>query len=434
MKRKYKILVGTFIITSMLPSFALGDGFSQGIEREASVKEVLEDEIKLDKNNSGKNIENLPLDSENIDDGESKVFVDIKDVKFKELLNMSLGKADKNSDITVEEMLSIEEIAGDKLPLVSIPKEHEQDKQGPIFRGIKDISGIKYAKNLKKLVLSENLITDISELEGLKELEDIDILRNRVEDLSPLSNLSNLKYLNIYNNEVKSLDPLLNLDKMEFLDCHFNSQEGGIDNIMGLRNKPNMIYCNIESNFIEDISPLKDMERLRNVGVGGNRIKDLSPVEGLVKDWFLTGEFENGAGEEIDSLYLGINFQKDFKNHSYKISGNSLEIPLEIKGLDSFVEYGRETYGVDLPIVENLPEEVVGKIVNNKLVLTFPELETERREYNLSGITLQYSVYALTFEDFKVEQVEKEVEDPGQPILIGGVLDKEKRCSRRNRS
>ena len=143
-----------------------------------------------------------------------------KDKALEKLIRDNLGKTE--GEITVEELESIE---------VIVPG---------YYRGISDISDLKYCKNLKKLVFPSD---DRRPMTTLKQID-------------ALSELTELKELTLtYNRVLSDISPLAKLKKLEVLD--------------------------LSGNAIEDISPLKDLSALRVLHLTSNPIRDGSPIAGM---------------------------------------------------------------------------------------------------------------------------------------------------------
>ena len=139
--------------------------------------------------------------------------------------------------------------------------------EGPTLfnQGIKDLTGLEYAINLKELFVREhreefrdNGISDLTPISGLTQLERLDIggIGNHVSDLSPIANLTNIKYLHLGGNPITDLSPIANFTQLEFI---------GFDDFVPLT----------------DISVLADMENLIRVGMWGPRFRDMSPLVNL---------------------------------------------------------------------------------------------------------------------------------------------------------
>ena len=101
--------------------------------------------------------------------------------------------------------------------------------------GIRDLSGLEQAVNLKELDLGFNPLRDLQPLAGLSELVSLN-LDGAVTDLQALAPLSRLS---------------------------------------GLRR------LDLRGNPVGDLRPLRALESLAWVHVGGSRIEDLSPLDGL---------------------------------------------------------------------------------------------------------------------------------------------------------
>lgn len=183
-------------------------------------------------------------------------------------------------------------------------------------RGIKDITGIRFFKNLESLKLghnfpvtktlnnndiikfnesvskgftwdNRNLVQDITEIASLTNLKFLDLSYNLVQDISPLSNLTSLESLKIPNNPILSLDPLNNLKNLKYLDVsnlgissidfvsNFNvlheliAMDNEIDRIDILKTatittRVNLIYnyLDLDSTNTNDYTVIKDLEDL----------------------------------------------------------------------------------------------------------------------------------------------------------------------------
>jgi len=83
--------------------------------------------------------------------------------------------------------------------------------------GISDLTGLKYASNLQKLILYSNQISDISALANLVNLDYLNLSNNQISDISVLTNLNNLRYLDLQNNQINDISALTNLNNLQEL-------------------------------------------------------------------------------------------------------------------------------------------------------------------------------------------------------------------------
>ena len=78
--------------------------------------------------------------------------------------------------------------------------------------GIKNLTGLQHAHNLRELDLGHNSITDISALAGLKQLWYLELPWNNISDVSALAELKQLKYLELTGNNISDVSPLERLN------------------------------------------------------------------------------------------------------------------------------------------------------------------------------------------------------------------------------
>lgn len=189
-------------------------------------------------------------------------YIDIPDTSLKKAINESLvkytGKREALQDITEEEMSIITTLYIDS-------------------RGISDLTGLRYAKNLNYINLPYNNIRDINEIGYLTKLEKLILWHNKIEDITPLSNLKNLKHLEIDDNKIISIEPLKNLNQLITLWASYNN----INSIKDLENLTNLKYLYLNNNEIEDINPLKNLVDIEYLGLHYNKIKDVEVLKNL---------------------------------------------------------------------------------------------------------------------------------------------------------
>lgn len=94
----------------------------------------------------------------------------------------------------------------------------------------REMSLLRFCKNLRALDIGHNAVDDLSFLYELPELRVLIVACNRIENIEPVASLKHLEYLEMF------------------------------------------------SNFVEDISPLKELPYLAHLNVGYNNISDLSPL------------------------------------------------------------------------------------------------------------------------------------------------------------
>ena len=87
-------------------------------------------------------------------------------------------------------------------------------------RGMENLDGLEYCKQLRKLDLSNNKLSDISEIAGLIYLEELYLADNQIGYIDALSNLHYLKIVDLSNNQIDDISPLYDLEYLEYI--HFS--------------------------------------------------------------------------------------------------------------------------------------------------------------------------------------------------------------------
>ena len=145
-------------------------------------------------------------------------------------------------------------------------------------KGIKDLTGLEYAKNVSELIFEDNEVSDLSPLAGLTEIRHLGFAGNNISDLSPLAGLTEIRHLGFAGNNVSDLSPIANLTKLRSL--HF--EHNPISDLSALENLTELEYIQFSDNFlVRDISVLAGKEKLTHILIWGTPIADLSPLAEL---------------------------------------------------------------------------------------------------------------------------------------------------------
>lgn len=367
-----------------------------------------------------------------VENDEQDKVVEIEDAKLLKVINKNLGKnrAD-NQKVTVEEMESLTELSiflkedgsadfseSAKYSILGKPTSLKgtKDFKFAVTRGMKNIKGLEYAKNLKKLKLNENEISDISPLKNLTKLEYLEIQRNRIVDVNPLKNLTNLKFLKLYNNLIEDIAPLSNLINLTGLDLHYNVTVGGdeshkiiskgITDISALKNLKKLEFLDISANRIEDISILKNFDKIKDLDFSGNRVKNYEGLgdyiaerlgkalnEGIGSIQFSGQTIDFGSTVEVKEKE--VIFTTPFKG--IKELGNSLaqvfgsedplnafgEIKTNVEGIEA--SYDLDTNKIKLTVSDGVITKYNGKELDLNL-----KMSLEEYTWTLKNIKLKF--------------------------------------------
>ena len=149
--------------------------------------------------------------------------------------------------------------------------------------GIKDISDLKYFKNLTELHLDFNDVQDLSPLSTLTKLKTLSFSAVRVSDLSPLAALTSMVNLTFdwsYAPDqgfdgYPSIEFVRGMKELE----NFAADNAGIVDISPLATLPKLTDIGIANNQITDISPIAQIKTLKQFSIQNNPISDYSALE-----------------------------------------------------------------------------------------------------------------------------------------------------------
>ncbi len=188
--------------------------------------------------------------------------VHIPDPNLRAVIATELGKS-PNAPITAEEMKRLTNLDACR---------------GGCEKGIRDLTGVQFATNLRRINISHNRVSDISPVAGLIELRELWLTDNLMSDISPVSGLTNLTHLGVSNNQnLTDISPVRNLTNLVRLDL----VETQVSNISPVTNLTNLVHLDFRHSLVSDISPVRRLINLVHLDFGDSLVSDLSPVAGL---------------------------------------------------------------------------------------------------------------------------------------------------------
>ncbi len=173
------------------------------------------------------------------------------DIEISEGLNVVVEIPDPNLKQLIRETLSLPEA----VPLTQGQMQRLTTLNAGGNRGITNLTGLKYATNIRSLLLYRNPIVDISPLVYLTNLEGLNLTECSIVDLSPLGNLKNVRSLFLGYNRISDISPLGELT--------------------------NLTYLHLQSNQVVDFSPIANLVNLQELWINHNFGVDISPLQGL---------------------------------------------------------------------------------------------------------------------------------------------------------
>ena len=194
-----------------------------------------------------------PSASETVD---SETPVEIPDAALRNAVEAALGKV-AGDPITRGEMASL---------------------QGELHTsGVRQLTGMEYAVNLRQLSLYDGAISDLTPLTGLTSLTDLRLGGNSIDDVSPLAGLTSLTFLWLSENAVSDVSPLAGLSALTGLHLRGNA----LVDVSPLAALTTLRDLMLGHNSIDDVSPLAGLTALTRLSLGGNVVSDVSPLAGM---------------------------------------------------------------------------------------------------------------------------------------------------------
>ena len=188
--------------------------------------------------------------------------VHIPDSNLRTLIAETLGKS-INDPITVEEMKRLRNLDACR---------------DACEKGIRDLTGVQFATNLRRINISHNQVSDISPVAGLIELRELWITDNPVSDISMLRGLTYLTHLGFGRCQVSDISPVRSLKNLIDLRCNDNL----VSDISSVRGLTNLTHLELDGNRVSDISPLAGLTGLNRLDISANAISDVSSLAGLI--------------------------------------------------------------------------------------------------------------------------------------------------------
>lgn len=143
--------------------------------------------------------------------------------------------------------------------------------------GLRDLTGLESAKNLKVLVLRDNLIQDVSPLSDLPHLQKLDLSGNKITSLSPFSGLS-IKKMEDEVDQIRMKLANYRTPKDEIAELVISLSEV----VERLKRGPWQLQeLSLANNRLLGLSGISNLSGLRFLNVSGNSLIDLEGVGSL---------------------------------------------------------------------------------------------------------------------------------------------------------
>ncbi len=162
----------------------------------------------------------------------------------------------------------------DMLALTELTSVQEWDEQ---VAGIKGLTGLEYAGNLRTLKLRLHPFSDVSPLANLTNLTSLELSENFIGDLSPLSRLTKITYLNLHANCFSDISALSQMTRVTELVLRYND----VSDLSPLAGMAGLRTLDLNGNRVSDLSPLSSLTQLSTLQLWSNSVQDVSPLAAL---------------------------------------------------------------------------------------------------------------------------------------------------------
>ena len=163
----------------------------------------------------------------------------------------------------------------DLRPLAALPALESLNLDGAAA----DLRALAPLARLQRLSLRHNGLDDLWPLAGLASLTELDVGGNRVEDLSPLAALTGLAVLRADRNRIADLWPLASLSRLELLDLGTNC----VRDLQPLAGLAQLKALRLDNNALRELHALAGLQALRELGLAGNAVEDLRALSSLTR-------------------------------------------------------------------------------------------------------------------------------------------------------
>ncbi len=170
---------------------------------------------------------------------------------------------------------------------------------------VKDLTGLEHATRLESFSAFNHRIGDLRPLENLANLRRLDLMgAGQISDLRPLENLTNLRSLDLSGStQISDFTPLaklLNLTSLTLFSTNIDNRDltsiamltnltslglgfNKISDISPLAKLTNLTWLSLIDNNISDVTPLAKLTNLTWLAIRDNPIADTSPLASLTK-------------------------------------------------------------------------------------------------------------------------------------------------------
>ena len=143
--------------------------------------------------------------------------------------------------------------------------------------GLRDVSALAGLTNLEGLGLDDTGVSDVSALAGLTNLETLDLTDTAISDVSALAHLTNLETLDLHGTAISDVSALAGLTNLERLYLRYT----GVSDVSALAGLTNLEGLGLDDTGVSDVSSLAHLTNLEWLGLLDTAISDVSALAHL---------------------------------------------------------------------------------------------------------------------------------------------------------
>ena len=143
--------------------------------------------------------------------------------------------------------------------------------------GLQDVSALAGLTNLETLILNNTGVSDVSALTSLTNLETLILNNTGVSDVSALTSLTNLVMLRLRFTDVSDVSSLASLTNLEELDLY----NTGVSDVSSLAHLTNLERLNLGWTNVSDVSALANLTNLETLILNNTDVSDVSVLANL---------------------------------------------------------------------------------------------------------------------------------------------------------
>ena len=284
--------------------------------------------------------------------------VHIPDANLRRVIEHELEKP-YNAKITRGDMRSLTKLSS----RTSIVQADGNVKSVDLAPGpIQNLTGLEFAKNLRKLYLRQQQISDISALKDLTNLRELHLSDNNISDVSALVGLTNLTWLYLDGNNISDVSALVGLTNLTTLDLSDNN----ISDVSALAGLTNLTILNLADNLISDFSPIAGL--VPNIKLYWNDNQGhLVPGGGWVR------KTTNGSGGTV--------YKHSDGNETVLIKGLDLQGLSSSKGYADYTEFLPPYYGKHFRLYDQGNNNTCGQ-TSARILLYYYGIEVSEQTFD----------------------------------------------------